>query len=327
MNDRIEFIDLAKGICIIMVICVHCDMNLSFPGLDSMRMPLYFILSGLFFKTYGGFKNFIVKKTNKILLPFIFFYLLGYVAFYAIKAVRPEMIQLTVAQGITDVFTGRQYFNGPIWFLLALYWTNIIFCIIHLYIKSEWIRVIIIGALSAIGVMLSHNGIELPFLLDVSITAIPFFYFGYLLKKSDILLPNKYDKYLPLYAVGFYAVAFIIDYFFDLRYYVHYNIIEGNFIIIILLSICSALSVILLCKWIKRVPIISYIGRYSIIALCIHNFINRPVEHILAHTPLASINEGGYFTALFTIAITIGCIPICIKFIPYFTAQKELIKS
>ena len=77
------------------------------------------MLSGLFFKTYGGFKNFIVKKTNKILLPFIFFYLLGYVAFYAIKAVRPEMIQMTVAQGITDVFTGRQYFNGPIWFLLA----------------------------------------------------------------------------------------------------------------------------------------------------------------------------------------------------------------
>ena len=181
-----------------MVICVHCDMNLSFPGLDSMRMPLYFILSGLFFKTYGGFNNFIVKKTNKILLPFIFFYLLGYVAFYAIKAVRPEMIQLTVAQGITDVFTGRQYFNGPIWFLLALYWTNIIFCIIHLYIKSEWIRVIIIGALSAIGVMLSHNGIELPFLPDVSITPIPSFYFGYLLKKSDIPLPNKYDKYLPL---------------------------------------------------------------------------------------------------------------------------------
>ena len=27
-------------------------------------MPLYFILSGLFFKSYGGVKNFFIKKIN-----------------------------------------------------------------------------------------------------------------------------------------------------------------------------------------------------------------------------------------------------------------------
>lgn len=326
MNNRIEYIDLAKGICIIMVICVHCGMCLSFPGLDSMRMPLYFILSGLFFKTYGGLKNFIIKKTNKILIPFIFFYLLGYVAFYIIKAVRPEMIELTVANGILDVFVGRQYFNGPIWFLLVLFWTNILFCIIHLYIKPEWGRAIAVTILTAIGFVLAKFKIGLPFIGDVSLTVMPFFYFGYLLKKSEILYPNKYDKFLPLYAILLYGVAFMIDYFFDLRFYVHYNIIEGNFLLILILSICCALSVILLCKWIKRIPVISYFGRYSIIALCTHNFINRPVDFIVSRTPLASLNDGGYFTALFTLALTLACIPVCIKLIPWFTAQKDLIK-
>lgn len=326
MNNRIEFIDLAKGVCIIMVICVHCDVDLSWPGLNSMRMPLYFILSGLFFKTYGGLKEFIIKKTNKILIPFIFFYLLGYAAFYAIKVVRPDMIGLTAAKGITDIFVGRQYFNGPIWFLLALYWTNILFYIIHLYVKPEWGRALLAAALSAVGVFLSKKNISLPFVFDVSLTTMIFFYFGYLLKKSNILYPGKYDNYLPIIALLLYGLAMAVDYCFKLRYYVQYNIIEGNFILILLMSISGALAVILLCKWIKHIPIISYIGRYSIIALCIHNFINRPVEYLVLRTPLAAYSNGVYFTAFFTIVITLACIPVCIKLIPYFTAQKDLIK-
>ena len=74
-KKRIEFIDLAKGVCILLVIMMHTDVNVDFPGLRGMRMPLYFILSGLFFKDYGGFLNLLVKKANKILIPFLFFYL------------------------------------------------------------------------------------------------------------------------------------------------------------------------------------------------------------------------------------------------------------
>lgn len=51
---------------------MHTDVNVDFPGLRGMRMPLYFILSGLFFKDYGGFLNLLVKKANKILIPFLF---------------------------------------------------------------------------------------------------------------------------------------------------------------------------------------------------------------------------------------------------------------
>lgn len=53
-HKRIEFIDLAKGVCIIMVVMGHCGCPLEIPGWTIVRMPLYFILSGLFFKDYGG---------------------------------------------------------------------------------------------------------------------------------------------------------------------------------------------------------------------------------------------------------------------------------
>ena len=104
-KKRIEFIDLAKGVCILLVIMMHTDVNVDFPGLRGMRMPLYFILSGLFFKDYGGF---------------LFFYLASYSIFYLIGWLSPDIIK-SKATGISDLFTQRQLFNGPIWFLLALF--------------------------------------------------------------------------------------------------------------------------------------------------------------------------------------------------------------
>lgn len=32
-KKRIEFIDLAKGVCILLVIMMHTDVNVDFPGL------------------------------------------------------------------------------------------------------------------------------------------------------------------------------------------------------------------------------------------------------------------------------------------------------
>ena len=79
MPQRIEFIDLAKGFCISLVVLWHVlGLALSSDAIMIMfffRMPLYFILSGLFFKTYDGLFPFIKKKTNKLLIPFLFIFL------------------------------------------------------------------------------------------------------------------------------------------------------------------------------------------------------------------------------------------------------------
>jgi fucose 4-O-acetylase-like acetyltransferase len=63
-KKRIEWIDLAKGICIFLVVANHIFYyNCVF--LEQLRMPLYFVLSGLFFKNYGGFCEFVLKKQIK----------------------------------------------------------------------------------------------------------------------------------------------------------------------------------------------------------------------------------------------------------------------
>ena len=81
-KNRIEFVDLAKGFCICLVVFSHCcsHYHLKTPidlTCGAFRMPLYFFLSGLFFKTYEGFDGFLKRKINKLVIPFLFFYLIG----------------------------------------------------------------------------------------------------------------------------------------------------------------------------------------------------------------------------------------------------------
>lgn len=322
MNKRIDFIDLAKGICILLVILAHCGVSMNYPGLQTIQMPLFFILSGFFLKDYGGFARFIIQKTNRLLLPFLFFYLTGYVVFYLLKYFAPSILK-TDANGIMDVFTQRQYFNGPIWFLLCLFWTNVMFCAISLNVRKEWVRACIVLCLGLFGAFLGLKEVILPCMIDVALTAFPFFYFGYILKKTPLLYKNKNDKYNLLFALLLYSIAFAFSLWFDSPYIgFHANHIVGNIPVIYIISITSVMAILYLCKIVGRLPFLSYFGRYSIIPLCVHHLIYRPVKLVMMHFGMDNVLA----LSVITVLLSWACIPLCIKYIPYFTAQKDLIK-
>lgn len=319
-SKRIEFIDLAKGVCIIMVVFGHSGYTLYTPGWTIVRIPLYFMLSGLFFKDYGGFYSFLIKKTNKILIPFLFFYLTSYLLFYLLKWYKPELL-ITDARGILDLFNNRQFFNGPIWFLLTLFWCNLFFCAITIHIKNDWLKLFFVCFLGFIGWFLGYHGIFLPLFFDVSLTAMPFFTFGYFLKKTQILYPNKYDNYNILFFFLLWGISILIERMMHQRLSLHYNAIEGWSTF--LLSFISVLSVLFLCKAIKSIPFVTYVGHYSIILLCVHHMIYRPLKVLFAPYPYLSLN--GFTVAFLTVLLSALCIPIFKRWIPWFVAQKDLI--
>lgn len=87
-SRRIDFVDLTKGVCIILVVMAH--VGGAFEQLDTnsmlscFRMPLYFFISGVFFKSYEGLLGFILRKINKLIIPFLFFYLSAFLMKYIV---------------------------------------------------------------------------------------------------------------------------------------------------------------------------------------------------------------------------------------------------
>ena len=80
-KKRYENIDFMKGICILLVVATHLDLPvLSHASFSLFRMPLYYFLSGIFFSRYDGFRTFLIKKTNNLIIPYLFFSLFTLVA-------------------------------------------------------------------------------------------------------------------------------------------------------------------------------------------------------------------------------------------------------
>ena len=93
LGRRIDFIDLTKGLCIMLVVMMHVggafDGLADGPVLSSFTMPLYFFVSGLFFKSYEGFAGFLLRKVDKLLVPFLVFYLGSFLLMYGISKLLP----------------------------------------------------------------------------------------------------------------------------------------------------------------------------------------------------------------------------------------------
>lgn len=154
--------------------------------------------------------------------------------------------------------------------------------------------------------------------------ALPIFYIGFLLKKSCLLYPNKYDKYNYLFAGGLLLLTIGLLIFTQPALPLSAtNWCSGILGYITLLT--GALFFLILCKAIGNIPIISYLGRYSIIVLSTHHLIYRPIILIFS---LILYNQliVSWATFIATIGITFLIIPFCIKYLPYVTGQKDVFK-
>ena len=321
-SARIEWIDLAKGFCIILVVLYHVTHEHPLKlQISSFRMPLYFILSGLFFKQYEGFFGFLKRKANKLLIPFLFFLLF--------TSIIPHQL-ITHKSSIPDLLVNREViFNMPIWFLLCLFEINIIFYLVQWLggVISSRYRTAVVIVLSLlvgmIGVLLGLNGISIPLFVDTACSALPLFVFGWWLnrKTSFLRAPVRLNIDIPIIVICALIVWFCADFFVWMHNHFTIQTLKSAY----LCGIAGTIMVLLISKIIKRLPLVSYWGRYSIIILCTHYPIKTLFKYALLYVmPDSQLLRFVLF--LLTLAACHFMISLMRKYLPHVTAQKDLIK-
>lgn len=206
-NNRTMFIDIAKGIAILLMIIGHVLENgLKRSVIFSFHMPLYIITSGFFYKekTFKeDIKNLIVKLLipTTIILLIVFFINnsanLGFLETY-IEALKVVTLCWSYKAKIDYNFSG----TGVLWFIYILIGIRILFRLNKKIAKENELFLAIIVILETyIGYLIGKDGYWLPWSIDVTFACMIFYYIGYLFNKYSIL--DKISKNYKMIIIVF----------------------------------------------------------------------------------------------------------------------------
>lgn len=200
-HNRIEWIDMTKGIAILLVIIGHTvafDVAGSITRglIFSFHMPLFFILSCVTYRCStdsASFKAKLIKSAKHLIIPVLFVWLFNivYQAFrepsvvFTLDYFKSKFYTLFFASGVNVTYANVTYpAIGIPWFFLALFFGRAIFDWIHMNFTEKQTG-IICCIISLIGVLMGYIQ-WLPLSLDIALAVVVFFYIGYRLKSYDV---------------------------------------------------------------------------------------------------------------------------------------------
>lgn len=251
MRERLNYIDSAKGIGILLVILGH---TYGIPDsihniIYSFHMPLFFIIAGMLYdeEKYNNcsFKQMLIKRANDYLKPYFIFALINLVltiGFDALIKNVPFSIERIKSYtcGILYCYADVQHMPNcsPIWFLMCLFIAIMSYWSFMKYAK-KCIGIIAVGALLTSWVLSLLVEKRLPWNISSAFMAIFFLYVGNCIKKYNLV---QY-KWLALSAiVGVVSALYNGD-----KVGMNQNA-YGNILLFLLASISLSLLVLIACK-------------------------------------------------------------------------------
>lgn len=335
MSKRVAWIDIAKGIGIILVVLGH-NVNTGsslFNYIYFFHMPLFFFLSGYLFKSekYPNVRKFVVDKFKKLLIPYLVFGIVS-IMFFLIKNSSSNCIKELVLSMRT-----RLPFNEPIWFLTSLFLVELMYFILDTKIKNGSIKGLILLITSSIAYK-SVNSPCLPWTLDTAAYYILFFYIGSLMNRHDIINKvlsvyneKRINKKLLICNISI-ITALVLNVISYIKAPMIYSFIIpgfyiGNFIMSVIIAMSGIIMVIIVANVFCEERILIYLGKNTLFILCVHNplrdFIIQPIlvkNNVWINPDNYSL---GIFYTILLIIISIFLSQLCNKYCPYIIGKDK----
>lgn len=275
-------LDILKGIGIVLVLVGHGLSGYVDTFAASFHMPLFFLVSGYFFKA-KPIGDAIRADFKRLCLPFFFSvgvmlvgsFLLDIVGCKGVISPRYAMEALIYGNASPwnyGKIWGNWAMVGSVWFLAALFWARIIFGV--LLKCGEKQMVLFALMLGGLGVLVGQY-LLLPYSILQGISALPFLLIGYYARKvggmRSLVEQIRGSRVLELLSavliVGWVASTFypsinMADFHYNLWYYP--NVVfatAGTFVAYCVSSVISTKT-----KFISG--ILSFLGRNTIILVC-----------------------------------------------------------
>lgn len=286
-KKRIDWIDIAKGIAIILMILGHV------PGLNhyvkgvifSFHMPLFMMINGYLIRSYDIKKTFL-RSCRTLLLPYmivcVLLLLISMIKSGSADGALHELLRkgADMILGFSKPPAFLSSFGGVIviWFLPCLFFArNIYVAAMSLLSRTPvWLRVAAVILLSAGGQLLGTFGIYLPWSLDVALFSVIFIAAGDLLHKKDLIQSgNRVMIILP----PIVWIAMLLT-------KTHIELATRNYPLIVVGTICAIagsvtfmqLSRLVEAKMPPLTKLFTWYGRNSLIILSVHALESKMID-------------------------------------------------
>lgn len=131
---RYEYIDIAKGIGILMVVWAHILITgASHRVIYAFHMPLFFLVSGMLFRRdkYTCFFDFLRRRAKRLLVPFVIYSVATWIIWAVFRFIRHDVIvsywdpllQTVIAKGSGAYMVH----NSALWFIPCLFATEMMY--------------------------------------------------------------------------------------------------------------------------------------------------------------------------------------------------------
>ncbi len=210
-NLRLNYIDIARGIAIILMVLGHIHHIPLRTFIFSFHMPLFIIVSGMFFNTKENLKDIVKKIVKNLFIPYMlaiwFTHILNFI-FY-----KQSINVITITIQIFCAFSNKKIFNnvdtvGALWFIPFLIVCKFCFYFINKFSKeNDLLNGVICTAFTLFGIYLGEIHLYLPWSIDVAFASMIFYYFGYILKKYELLDKNLHNVKVLLYTFLIYEIC------------------------------------------------------------------------------------------------------------------------
>ncbi|WP_446731258.1 acyltransferase family protein [Pseudomonas sp. ICBG1301] len=297
MKQRWIQMDIAKGIGILVIVYGHSwfvanSLDLLYPILASFVLPLFFFLSGVFFKPEQPFVEMAVRKADGLLKPF-FFTMLTYVLVRDLLRGQPLLPDVGgVLYASVDTIPWQ-----ALWFL-PHFWVAILFSWLMLRLIQHLKLPLLASCLLMVAQLLLGIWVlpwfwqvpvtiggqtwtmpGLPFSLEVTLISSTYFIYGYLLR--DWLRRHEGSLLTLVISIALFAAVFVYSRdTMDLaqRRYDHW--LWTSLLAVIGVYMCWALARVLMVSPLLT-RMMTYIGQSTLIVLIFHGEIQHKAVDLM----------------------------------------------
>lgn len=328
-QNRNQQIDIARGLGILSVVLAHNRIVLDTKGeifsiVYSFALPLFFFLSGVFFRPELSLTSTIKGKSDSILKPyFVTLLFLGIVFTWRGKAeFTPYILKMLYGTGSTIIWT-------PLWFLTNLFIVYIfgwfMVTVFHKPLENCWFKCALLCTMLIVGVkyidffwqkkvsLFQHDFSipGLPFSVDIVPISASFFLLGYFLKRH--LINFKPRLILTTTAI---LVFVSLHFFFNKTIDLNLRIYDG--VAIPTLEALSGIYIILSLSYLIQfragiARVMAYAGSASLFIFIFHVYFQDKAFAFAA----SHLGEANIPSAIFAFSIG-SIIPVVI----FFTVSK-----